>query len=94
MFYLDPICNVFPCQPLTLTKMLSIGQRISQRETTGKAHELSWEPHEPIGSIDLSEIHGKPWYPVSCIFISLKTVEFYTRSRQLISKLEPTLVCW
>ena len=27
--------------------------------------------------LELSQIHGKPWYPVSCTFLSLKTVEFY-----------------
>ena len=35
-------------------------------------------------TIDLSQIHGKPWYPMSCTFLSLKTVEFYSKPHGLL----------
>ncbi len=37
-----------------------------------------------MSTIELSQIHGKPWYPVSCTFLSLKTVEFYSKPDGLL----------
>ncbi len=33
----------------------------------------------PEPTLELSQFHGKPWYPVSRIFLSCKTVEFYSK---------------
>ena len=35
-------------------------------------------------TLELSQIHGKPWYPVSYTFLSLNTVEFYSKPYGLL----------
>ena len=49
------------------------------------AHRVSLQTNiHLVVAIDLFQIHGKPWYPMSCTFLSLKTVKFYSKAHGLL----------
>ena len=74
------ICHT---SPLEKAVKAAIRHLCQSRPRLFLAHKPMWRPNHEMRkcnlSLELSQIHGKPWYPVSCTFLSCKTVEFYSK---------------